>query len=91
LGNKCKKGKSNSIEANSIVSSRKEQLNNCFLSQIKSFKGITAIEFIFFSLDSSSRGKRKKRARNQPMPSRMDKLGLIISAEFTKKMSPIYK
>nr|ACL54026.1 unknown [Zea mays] len=25
------------------------------------------------------------------MPSRIDKLGLIISAEFTKKMSPIYK
>lgn len=29
--------------------------------------------------------------KNRPMPSRMDKFGLITSSELTRKMSPMYR
>lgn len=31
------------------------------------------------------------KGENRPIPSRTDKFGLMISSEFTKKMSPMYK
>lgn len=51
-------------------------------------KRISSLVIIYQNKSCQTKGDEEK---NAPMPSRIDKLGLIMSLEFTKKISPMYK